>query len=68
MRQGLTIIVTCDIFLNSTCDMRGKKRQVHAILPILKIDMRHVGPPSRAPVRAGVEPLLSGRTGPREGL
>ena len=28
-------------FLNSTCDMVENKRQRHATLPLLKVDMRH---------------------------
>ena len=39
-------------FLNSTCDMVENKRQRHATLPLLKVDMRHRDhlppPPSRA--------------------
>ena len=36
-------------FLNSTCDMAINKRQRHATLPFLKIDMRHWGPPIKGP-------------------
>ena len=35
-------------FLNSTGDMGNNKRQRHATLTFLKIDMRHQDPPSRA--------------------
>ena len=58
-------IVTCDMggglkcsdmehcyFLSVTCDIEENKRQRHATLPFLEIDMRHWGPPSRAPVEA----------------
>ena len=36
-------------FLNSTCDMAINKRQRHATLPFLKIDMGHWGPPVKGP-------------------
>ena len=36
-------------FLNSTRDTVENKRQGHATLLFLKFDMRHWGPPSRAP-------------------
>ena len=55
-QQGLG---TCDmraksdmghtILFNLTCDVGGNKRQRHATLSIIKIDMRHWGPQSRAP-------------------
>ena len=38
-------------FLNSTGDMGNNKRQRHATLAFLKIDMRHQDLPSRAPLR-----------------
>ena len=56
-RHGLFLKSTCDMslgdighFLNSTCNIGEKKRQGHATLAFLKIDMRHRDPPSRAPV------------------
>ena len=39
------------LLLNQTCDIGENKGQGHATLPFLKIDMRHWGPPSRAPQR-----------------
>ena len=44
-----------DYFLNSTYDIGGNKRQRHATLAFLKIDMRHRDPQSRAPlyIRSG---------------
>ena len=33
-----------------TCDFGENKRQGHVTLPCLKFDMRHWGPPSRAPM------------------
>ena len=54
--------MTCDIgakncsdmghshFLNPTCDIGGNKRQGHATLPFLKIDMRHWGAPIKGPI------------------
>ena len=35
------------LFLNSTCNNKENKRQRHAILPFLKIDMRRWGPPTK---------------------
>ena len=56
------------LFLNSTCDIGEKRRQGHATLPFLIIDMRHLGPPSRAPTGvwidilwARVDPVVLGR-------
>ena len=36
-------------FLYSTCDIEENKQQRDATLPFLKMDMRHWGPPFRAP-------------------
>ena len=38
--------------LNLSCDMGSFKQQRDATLPILKIDMRHKDPPSKAPEKA----------------
>ena len=36
-------------FLNPTCDIEENKRQKLEILPFLKFDMRHWGPPHPGP-------------------
>ena len=36
-------------FLNLTYDIEESKRQRHATLPFLKIDMQHRGPPIKGP-------------------
>ena len=42
--------MTCDsLLLNSTCDVGENKRQVHVVLPFLKNDMQHWGPPHQGP-------------------
>ena len=38
------------LFLNSTCDIGGNKRQGHATLPFLEIDLPHWSAPSSAPI------------------
>ena len=40
------------LFLNSTCDIGENKRQGHATLSFLKIDMRHWGSPIKGPIGA----------------
>ena len=46
-------------FLNSTCNMAINKRQGHATLPFLKIDIRHWGSPVKGP--SCRTPSLAGR-------
>ena len=46
--------------LNSTCDIEETYRQRHAMLPFLKMDMRHWGPPIKGPtepVSANLNPF-----------
>ena len=37
------------LFLDSTCDIEEYKRQRHATLAFIRIDMRHWGPPPPRP-------------------
>ena len=41
------------LFSNPTCDIGEHKRQGHATLPFLKIDLRHWGPPIKGPGMGG---------------
>ena len=48
MRQSLFLNPTCDI--GESVRQGQNKRQGHAALPFLKIDMHHWEPPLRAPI------------------